>query len=181
VGILESIENELSKAELDLDKILFNVRIDTKRAFTQANLTRAGAENGTRPRPPVRHKDSSQPAWTVDPETSIRDRMVLALHEGAYFIRDKTPFNGPLWLMSHFLYTPAVFYNESKLVSRRLANLTKLLDFTEKCLVKANLIQSQKQIMSHDGSRKMCSDMNGLEIFILTYDEENNRKKFKAV
>ncbi len=174
-GLLCAIEEKLTN--IDSEQILFHARIETSTALTQASFTssaRKSDPNSTR-----RDRYNEKQARVRQTRASIKDRMVLSLRERAEELHTEVPLIYPVWAMCLFFYKEDIFYNElTKMVSKRPPALIKLIDFAAGSMVKANIIHSAKLIQSHDGSRRLVGDKNMVEIFLMKYDPETNRKKF---
>jgi len=173
--ILGEIEDKFIEP-FNADTVLFHARFETPTALTQTALTRTIFKRTTKPS--RRRDDNERASRILEIRDSIKDGLVLALQERASEFQSQIPIIHPVWAMCLFFYTPATYYNESGVVSRRTPSLINLIDFATRSLVKSNIIYSPKLIQSHDGSRKLVGDKNAVEIFLLPYDVENNRKKF---
>lgn len=56
-------------------------------------------------------------------------------------------------------------------LSETIGDLSNLYQLPEDCLEEAGILAGDHLIMSHDGSRKIQSTQNMLEIFVLKFDE----------
>lgn len=82
----------------------------------------------------------------------------------------KKPIEGKIWVLMRF------HYKNTKKGKPRLdvADLSNLYQGPEDCLQKAGIIVDDKQIESHDGSRRVLGSAdNKLEILIMRYDHES--------
>jgi hypothetical protein len=62
----------------------------------------------------------------------------------------------PVILCCQFVYPSKVYYTQKGEISKRLADLSNLYQSVEDALQQAKIIENDRLIIGHDGSRRIC-------------------------
>jgi Holliday junction resolvase RusA-like endonuclease len=95
--------------------------------------------------------------------------LVRKFQEEAQKIGLFDPINEPIWVIFFFHFTKDQFFTQKGYMRKTIGDLSNLYQLPEDCLEKAGIIENDCLIMAHDYSRKLPSDTNELEIYILKY------------
>lgn len=93
-------------------------------------------------------------------------QMLQKLKYAAWASDLKMPINSAVNVKFTFHYPETAFYTKKNNVSKNLADLSNLYQMPEDCLQKANILENDRLICGHDGSRRVPSGAFQLEIEI---------------
>jgi Holliday junction resolvase RusA-like endonuclease len=71
-----------------------------------------------------------------------------------------------------FYFPKDVYFTKKGVKSKLLADLSNLYQLPEDCLQKAGILENDRDICSHDGSRRLVGDRFKLEITIRRFSDE---------
>jgi Holliday junction resolvase RusA-like endonuclease len=71
-----------------------------------------------------------------------------------------------------FIFHFANYFTKRGPRNKKLGDLSNLYQLPEDCMEEAGIIVNDSLICSHDGSRRVPSDRNRLEIYLLRFEEE---------
>lgn len=100
---------------------------------------------------------------------SGEDYLLLQLQSYRNHYKITKPIDGALWAM--FLFHYKDFYTKGGAVSRQVGDLSNLIEAPQDALQKSGIIKNDAQIHSLDLSRRIQSDENKLEIFLMRFTE----------
>lgn len=84
------------------------------------------------------------------------------------------PIDIPMHVMMHFHFAKGILIRKDGLPSLKAPDLSNLYELPQDCLQSAGVILNDCLIFSHDGSRKIESDSNWLEIFIFPFKGDDD-------
>lgn len=100
---------------------------------------------------------------------SAQSHLVSQLRSRANLLHLYKPIECPVWTLLLFWFKD--YFTQKGVVSKKLPDLSNLYQLPEDCLQKAGILVDDNQIHSHDLSRRLPSNENLLEIFILKYED----------
>lgn len=102
--------------------------------------------------------------------TNAEDIMVLQMRQQAIHQKIYAPIGSDLHCMYVFYFRD--YYNKGTFLrNKKLNDLSNLIELPSDCLKTAGIIGDDCQICSFDGTRRMPSDRNYIEIFIMDYED----------
>lgn len=79
---------------------------------------------------------------------------------------------GPVWVK--FIFHTTKYWTKKKQRNKKMGDLVNLIQLPADCLESAGVIEDDTNIISMDGSRRLPSDHNRLEICVLSVPELDN-------
>lgn len=77
------------------------------------------------------------------------------------------PITVPVWVC--FMFHVEQYFTKKGHVSKNLPDLSNLYQLPEDCLVKAGILEDDRLIESHDGSRRFPASKNRLDVLVFRY------------
>jgi Holliday junction resolvase RusA-like endonuclease len=157
--LLDALKARIQQ-KFSIDKLLFYASIDVPQHVTKKNNRPIFMNQGTGRR--FLGKDKR----LVSAESHLITQLKMAkIAQGL-----KEPIKERLWVIYHFIFQREAYYTLKNTISKRLPDLSNLLELPSDTLTKALIIDDDTQIDSFDLSRRLVGDKNKLEIFILKYE-----------
>jgi len=103
---------------------------------------------------------------------SAEEHLELHLRSQATSMKLKCPLNALIWALFEFYFPHDVFYSKSTgEPSRRLPDLSNLLELPQDSLQRVGIIENDTQIHSLDLSRRLPGTEYRLDIYLLKYED----------
>lgn len=162
-GLLERIEQDVF-SRFKSSEILFHARIRVDSHVSKKNSR------------PIFKRGRKSFLGKSSKLVSAENALVYELRTQRNNLRINKPFRCDLHAM--FLFKIKDYYVKDKVkktLRRRLTlpDLSNLLELPADCLQTAGIIENDTQICSFDLSRRLPSETNELEIFLIKFDEKN--------
>lgn len=98
--------------------------------------------------------------------------VLLELRSRANRVQLNEPLTGPLWAVFSYYFPKDIYFTKKRQMSGRLPDLSNLHEAIQDCLQKADIIENDRLICSHDGSRRLVGDDKYLlEVKLLRFNE----------
>jgi Holliday junction resolvase RusA-like endonuclease len=109
---------------------------------------------------------------TASSESRAENLLVLHLRQRARQLHLDSAISNPMWAVFHFVYPKSEYFTAKGTVSKRLADLSNLIQGPEDALQKAGIIESDRLIERLDGSMRLWHDEphHELRIFLSPLD-----------
>lgn len=101
--------------------------------------------------------------------TKAEKHMFIHFRNKANEMKIDKPFDCRIWFMAHFHIEQSRYFTKKNEINKKIPDLSNLYELPQDVLTKAGIISDDTLIDSHDGSRRLPSDSNKLEIFLFRY------------
>jgi Holliday junction resolvase RusA-like endonuclease len=136
-------------------KALFTAKIKVPFHATKKNKYRIGK---------ARMFKDSRTLW-------YEEIVLLELRSRINRVQLNEPLTGLMWAMFKYYFPRDVYYTKKGQMSGRLPDLSNLHEGIQDCLQKAKVIDNDRLICSHDGSRRLVGEEYLLEVTLFRFDE----------
>jgi Holliday junction resolvase RusA-like endonuclease len=152
--------NETIRQKLSLQELIFYGKIAVERNYSKKNN-----------RPLYKNRGTGRSFIGKSPELkAAENHLVRQLR----ILRDKQgitqPYKGAVWLMLQF--GCANYFTVRGSVSRQIGDLSNMIELPQDALQEAGIIENDAQVHSLDLSRRIPSDENYVEIFLMRFTED---------
>jgi Holliday junction resolvase RusA-like endonuclease len=152
--VLTEVQETINE-DSNLSKVLFTAKIKVPFHATKKNKYRIGK---------ARMFKDDRTLW-------YEEIVMLELRSRANRVQLNEPLSGPLWAMFRYYFPKYIYFTKKRQMSGRLPDLSNLHEAIQDCLQKAEIIQNDRLICSHDGSRRLVGDEYLLEVKLMRFNE----------
>jgi len=157
--LIDVLQKAIEK-QFDIDRLLASFYIDLESHVIKKNR-----------RPIYKGKGGSRFLGKSNTLRSAEKQIILQLKSQAAIQNLKGTINQPLWVIYHFYFPKERYLTKKGPISKKLPDLTNLIELPQDCLTGANIIEDDSLIHSVDLSRRLIGKNHRLEIFILSYSD----------
>lgn len=160
--IIEGVNNAI-QTKFSLDKLLYYFCVNVESHVVKKNR-----------RPIYTNKATGKTFIGKSKELSSAEQFLeLQLKSQANKQGLKEPINEPIWAILHFYFPRDIFFTQKNEISKKLPDLSNLLELPMDSLQKAGVLENDTLVHSFDLSRRLYADEFRLEIFLLKHGFAN--------